>query len=109
MPLQPFAISNKVLTVSFSGSSGKISNIANSAAGVNVSVEQDILKYYSDTSGPYNFGPLGKFLLSLSLFFIFIYFFNLSGDAEPLYYGISAAAPTNYLSIGPLVSELVQV
>jgi hypothetical protein len=110
MPSLPFNLENSVLSVAISGSTGRIYSISSNSYGVTVnsSVEQDLRQYYSDTSGPYNFGPLGTSSHPPFLPFSSLSILIILGDAKSLSVD-ETALPTNYLSEGPLLSELVQV
>jgi len=84
-PTADATLNNGYLSVTLSGTTGRISHINNTISAVAISVDQNILGYTSQHSGAYAFGP--------------------AGSATPL----ATKPPTNTLTSGPLVTEVYQV
>jgi hypothetical protein len=78
-------LTNGYLTVTLSGTTGRISNVSNLVSGISVAVDQNIMDYTSLHSGAYAFAP--------------------TGDASP----VSSQPPSTVINQGPLVSEAYQV
>jgi len=78
-------LSNSILSVTISGTTGRMSSITNKKSSLTVAVDQNLMEYTSAHSGAYAFGP--------------------AGPAVP----VASAAPTTTLIKGPLFDQVYQV
>jgi len=83
-PAADTILENSILRVTVSGTTGLISSITNKKSGVNLNVQQNLMRYTSSRSGAYAFTP--------------------TGAASP----VTSSPPTTVVSTGPIVNEVHQ-